>query len=202
MATILFSNNASTTLLATIDAAATEFTVAPGTGELFPVINPIKDECFICTLIDSQGGFEIVRCVARVGDRFTCLRGMEGTEARAFEQGSVVELRLTAEGINWVAGRVGNIENRLGFSEDGNSFSPTDSFVLQVVNHPKFKHGSTHTSAGNDSITPVSIGAANGDVSGNALNSNQWGGSAIFRSTAAPSAAAGKVNDVWFQYFA
>lgn len=202
MATILFSNNASTTLLATIDAAATEFTVAPGTGELFPTINPVKDEYFICTLINSQGGFEIVKVTSRVGDRFTCLRGTEGTSAMGFEQGSIVELRLTAEGINWVAGRVGNIEDTLGFTSDGNSFSPTDSFVLQVINHPKFKHGSTHTSSGNDSITAMSIGAAKGDTSGNAINSNQWGGSAIFRSTAAPGAAAGKVNDIWFQYFA
>lgn len=202
MATILFSNNASTTLLTTIDASATEFTVAPGTGELFPTINPVNDEYFICTLINSQGGFEIVRCTARVGDRFTCLRGMEGTSAMTFEQGSVVELRLTADGINWVANRLGNIEDTLGFSADGATFSPSDAFVLQVINHPKFKHGSTHTSAGNDSVDPVAIGAAKGDLYGNAINSNQWGGSAIFRSTAAPSVAAGKTNDIWFQYFA
>ena len=202
MAKVLFSNNASTTLLATIDADATEITVAPGTGELFPTISPVKDEFFICTLINTQGGFEIVRVTARVGDRFTVLRGMEGTTALPFEQGSIVELRLTADGLNWVAGRVGNIEDKLGFSEDGSEFSPTDSFVLQVVNHSRFKHATKHSSTGSDPITPVSIGAANGDVYGNAFNSNQWGGSAIFRSTAAPTAAAGKVNDIWFQYFA
>ena len=202
MATIRFTNNASTKLLATINATATEFTVTPGTGSLFPTINPVNDEYFICTLIDPTGAFEIIRCTARVGDRFTCIRGTEGTSAKSFEQGSVVELRLTAEGINWIANRVGNIENIIGLESDGTSFNPTDNFVLKIVQHNKFKHKATHGTSGNDAVTPVSIGAANGDASGNAINANKWGGSAIFRSTAAPSSTAGAVNDIWFQYFA
>lgn len=202
MATIRFTNNASTNLLSTIDAAATEFTVTPGTGSLFPTINPVNDEYFICTIIDPTGAFEIVKCTARVEDRFTCIRGTEGTSAKPFEQGSVVELRLTAEGINWIADRVGNIENIIGLESDGTSFNLTDNFVLKIVQHDKFKHKTTHSTSGTDAVTPVSIGAARGDASGNAINANKWGGSAIFRSTAAPSSSAGAVNDVWFQYFA
>lgn len=200
MAEILFSNNASTTLFTTIDAQATEITVSPGTGALFPTISPTKDEHFRVTLISTGGTFEIVKVVARVEDRFTIQRAQEGTQAKNFEQGSVVELRLTAGGLNWVAGRVGNIEDKLGFDSTGSSFNPTDDFVLAVINHPKFKHAAKHAKGGTDAVSTLSIGAANGDGSGNAINANQWGGSAIFRSSAAPNAGAGKVNDVWFQW--
>lgn len=200
MAEILFSNNASTTLFSTIDDQATEITVAPGTGALFPTISPAKDEHFRVTLISTTGDFEIVKVTARVDDRFTIERAQEGTTAKNFEQNSVVELRLTAGGINWLADRVGLIENSIGFDEAGHTISPSDSFVLAVINHPKFKHASKHAKNGTDSITPVSIGGANGDSSGNAVNSNQWGGSAIFRSSSAPNTGVGKINDIWFQW--
>lgn len=200
MAEILFSNNASTRLFTTIDAYATEITVSPGTGALFPEISPTQDQHFRVTLISSGGNFEIVKVIARVEDRFTIQRAQEGTTAKNFESGSIVELRLTAGGINWIGGRVANIEDKLGFSSNGEFLTPSDSFVLAVINHPKFKHASKHASNGSDPVTPISIGAANGDGYGNSINANQWGGSAIFRSSSAPNAGTGKVNDVWFQW--
>lgn len=200
MAEILFTNNASSTLFTTIDDLATEITVAPGTGELFPTIHPAKDEHFRITLISTTGDFEILKVTARVEDRFTVARGQEGTTAKNFEQGSVVELRLTAGGLNWISGRIANVENAIGFDESGTTIVPSDSFVLAVVNHSKFKHASKHAKDGSDPITPVSIGGATGDATGNAVNANQWGGSAIFRSSAAPNSGAGKINDIWFQW--
>lgn len=200
MAEILFTNNASTTLFSTIDEGSTEITVAPGTGALFPSIVPSKDEHFRVTIISTTGEFEIVKVIARVDDRFTIERAQEGTTAKSFEQNSVVELRLTAGGINWLSDRVAYIENAIGFDDSGQSFTPSDSFVLAIINHPKFKHASKHAKTGSDKITPVSLGAANGDSTGNAVNSNQWGGSAIFRSSSAPNSSAGKTNDLWFQW--
>lgn len=200
MAEILFSNNASTTLFSTIDNQATEITVAPGTGALFPTISPANNEHFRVTLISTTGDFEIVKVTARVDDRFTIERAQEGTTAKSFEQNSVVELRLTAGGINWISNRIAYVENAIGFDESGSTMTPSDSFVLSIINHPKFKHASKHAKNGTDAITPVSIGGANGDSSGNAVNSNQWGGSAIFRSSSAPSTGVGKINDIWFQW--
>lgn len=200
MAEILFTNNASSTLFTTIDDLATEITVAPGTGELFPTIHPAKDEHFRITLISTTGDFEILKVTARVEDRFTVARGQEGTTAKNFEQGSVVELRLTAGGLNWISGRIANVENAIGFDESGTTIVPSDAFVLAVINHPKFKHATQHAKEGTDPITPVSIGGATGDATGNAVNANQWGGSAIFRSSAAPNSGAGKINDIWFQW--
>lgn len=198
MAKVLFTNNATTTLLAPVDSEATTFSVAAGTGVLFPEANIGKEEHFYCTLISKSGNFEIVKVTSRVEDRFTCVRGVEDTEPRSFSQGDIVELRLTAGGLNWIADRMAKIENQFGLNDDG--FTPSDQFVLSIVNHPRFKHASKHATSGTDYVTPVSIGGANGDARGNAINANQWNGSAQFRSSAAPSISAGKVNDVWFQW--
>lgn len=198
MAKVLFTNNATTTLLAPVDSEATTFSVAAGTGVLFPEANIGKEEHFYCTLISKSGNFEIVKVTSRVEDRFTCVRGVEDTEPRSFSQGDIVELRLTAGGLNWIADRMAKIENQFGFNDDG--FTPSDKFVLSIVNHPRFKHARKHATSGTDHVTPVSIGGANGDARGNAINANQWNGSAQFRSSAAPSTSAGKVNDVWFQW--
>lgn len=200
MAKILFTNNATTTLLGGVDLEATTFTVSPGTGVLFPDINVGKDEYFYCTLISKSGNFEIVKVTSKVDDRFTCVRGVENTEPRNFAQGDIVELRLTAGGLNWIADRLASIETEFGFTEDG--FNPSDQFVISIVNHPKFKHAPSHGTTGTDIVTPVSIGGANGDAEGNAINANQWNGSAQFRSSSAPTSSAGKVNDIWFQWIA
>lgn len=111
MAEILFTNNASTKLFSTIDKNATELTVSPGTGALFPVISPSKDEHFRVTIVSSTGDFEIVKVTARVDDRFTIERAQEGTIARSFEQNSIVELRLTAGSIEWIAQNLAELDN-------------------------------------------------------------------------------------------
>lgn len=111
MAEILFTNNASTKLFSTIDKNATELTVSPGTGALFPVISPSKDEHFRVTIVSSTGDFEIVKVTARVDDRFTIERAQEGTIARSFEQNSIVELRLTAGSIEWIAHNLAELDS-------------------------------------------------------------------------------------------
>ena len=200
MAQILFSNNATTTLLGALDSEATTFTVAAGTGALFPEINKAKDEYFYCTLISQSGNFEIIKVTAKVEDRFTCVRGVEDTTPRNFTSGDIVELRLTAGGLNWLAGRVANVESQFGMNLDGDGFNFPDSFILSIVNHPKFAHSSTHVSGGKDAIDLTKLGAAKGDSQGNAINANQWNGSALFRSSSAPTSSVGKINDIWFQW--
>lgn len=61
MAKVLFTNNATTTLLAPVNSEATTFSVAAGTGVLFPEANIGKEEHFYCTLISKSGNFEIVK---------------------------------------------------------------------------------------------------------------------------------------------
>ena len=92
---ILFTNNASTTLASSISSSATSLTVASGAGALFP--NPTSPDYFLVTLQGVSGTpIEIVKCTARSTDVLTIVRAQEGTTASGFSGGDKVELRVTA----------------------------------------------------------------------------------------------------------
>jgi hypothetical protein len=92
---ILFSNNASALLAATIGSGDTSIQVAAGYGALFP--NPGAGQYFMVTLVDDNGDIEVCQCTARSTDILTVVRGQEGTTAQAFTLNVTrVELRITA----------------------------------------------------------------------------------------------------------
>jgi hypothetical protein len=101
---VLFTNNATTTLASSISSSATSLTVASGKGALFPTIT--GSDYTMCTLQNTAGTTtEIVKVTARSGDVFTVVRAQEGTTASAFASGDKFELRITAgEMTNLVAG--------------------------------------------------------------------------------------------------
>jgi hypothetical protein len=93
---ILFANNASALLAATINSTDTTVQVASGFGALFP--SPSGGSYFYLTLEDDNGDVEIVKCTARTGDNLTVERGQEGTTAQGFSLTVTrCELRLTAD---------------------------------------------------------------------------------------------------------
>ena len=94
--TILFTNNASTSLASGITSGATSLTVATGQGALFPTIT--GSNIFYLTLQNQAGTtpIEIVKVTARSGDTMTIVRGQDNTTASAFNAGDKVELRLPA----------------------------------------------------------------------------------------------------------
>jgi len=99
---ILFTNNAATTLSASITSGDTSLTVASGGGALFP--NPTAPDYFLVTLVGVSGTpIEIVQVTARSTDTFTIVRGQEGTTPSAFAGGDKVELRITAATMNSAA---------------------------------------------------------------------------------------------------
>jgi hypothetical protein len=99
---ILFTNNATTNLAASITNSATSLTVLTGTGSLFP--NPGVGDYFLITLIGISGSpIEIVKCTSLSGDTLTVVRGQEGTTPSAFNGGDKVELRITAATMNSAA---------------------------------------------------------------------------------------------------
>lgn len=103
----LFSNNAKTRLAADITAEnGITFSVTTGEGSLFPTIALSSTDFFVITLEDTVGNKEIVKVTSRSGDTLTVAstlgRGLEGTTARAFSAGSLVELRLTSEFIDHI----------------------------------------------------------------------------------------------------
>lgn len=85
--TIVFTNNANSTLASPINNTATTVVLATGTGAEFP--SPGAGQYFVFTLRDAATGlvFEVMRCTVRTGDTLTVVRGQEGTSA-----------------VNWLAG--------------------------------------------------------------------------------------------------
>jgi hypothetical protein len=94
--TVKLKNNVASTLASTITDAATTLTVAAGTGSQFPTLG--AGEYFYATLQDANGVIEIVQVTARADDTFTVVRAREDTTAAPFAAGSLVELRVTAQG--------------------------------------------------------------------------------------------------------
>jgi hypothetical protein len=97
---IVFTNNATTRLAASISNTATTATLSVGTGQFFPSIT--AGQAFTLTLSDSPTGLtrEIVLVTARNGDQITMIRGQEGTNAIAWIAGTYVENRPTAKFLN------------------------------------------------------------------------------------------------------
>jgi hypothetical protein len=102
---VLYTNNAATTLSASITNSATSLTVTTGAGSLFP--NPTAPDYFLLTLQGVSGTpIEIVKVTARSTDTMTIVRAQEGTTASAFNGGDKAELRITA-GVMQAAAQAG-----------------------------------------------------------------------------------------------
>lgn len=89
---VLYANNATSTLAASISDTATSMSVASGHGARFPAIT--GSDYFYLTLADNAGNIEIVLVYARSTDTMTMVRGLDGTTARAWSAGDKVELRI------------------------------------------------------------------------------------------------------------
>jgi len=91
---LLFTNNAVSTLASGISDVATSLTVQAADGLKFP--NPTGNDSFLITLEDASNNIEICECTNRSGDVFTIVRAQEGTTALNWLSGDSVELRITA----------------------------------------------------------------------------------------------------------
>ncbi len=95
MANILFTNNASSLLAATVIDTDLTVQVKPGFGVLFPA--PSAPQVCYITLEDSSGNIEIMKVTARATDLLTVVRGQDGTVAQNFTLDITrVELRVQA----------------------------------------------------------------------------------------------------------
>jgi hypothetical protein len=102
-----WENNSSSTLASAINTTDTTITVATGEGSLFPVAG--SGDTFALTLQDASSNIEVVLATAHTSgaDTFTITRAQEGTTARNWAIGDVVELRLTAAAITEFATKAG-----------------------------------------------------------------------------------------------
>lgn len=95
MATQLWTNNARSNLSAGIGSGDTSLSVTAGQGSRFP--SPSAGDWFLAT-IDNGSELEIIKVTARSTDSFsTIARAQEGTTARAWSNGTRVEIRITKE---------------------------------------------------------------------------------------------------------
>jgi hypothetical protein len=94
--TILWSNNASTTVSGTITAVSTTVQLAAGTGVLFP--NPTGGDYYVATFYDQATKItnEIIHVTGMSGDVATIVRAQEGTTARAWNSGDIFANLVTA----------------------------------------------------------------------------------------------------------
>ena len=110
----LFTNNASTKLVAGITNVALTMQVSAGTGLLFP--NPTGGDFFLVTLSKVVSGIEtqteIVKVTARATDVFTIVRAQEGTAAQVFAEDDWVMLRMTAGVATDTEAHKGNTANQ------------------------------------------------------------------------------------------
>ena len=98
---IKFTNNASTQTVKSVSSVDTTITVAENEAAIFPRLE--SGDYFLLTLMDINGQHEIVKCTSRTDSVFTVVRAQEGTTAKTFPVGTLLELRLTAESIVKVA---------------------------------------------------------------------------------------------------
>lgn len=96
--TVLLSNNASAAIASSITASSATIILAAGQGAEFP--SPGATDYFYATLVDSSNNLEIVKVTNRSADTLTVVRGQDGTSARSYAAGSLLELRLVAGVIN------------------------------------------------------------------------------------------------------
>lgn len=96
MSTLLFSNNATTTIAGSISNVATAVNLSPGSGALFPALS--AGQVFIGTFVDAATGLlrEIVQVTARSGDTLTIVRAQEGTTALGWTAGDIFANLWTA----------------------------------------------------------------------------------------------------------
>jgi hypothetical protein len=98
---ILFANNANSTVAGPISATGTTLLLAAGTGAFFP--NPVNTGDYFCgTFYDqlTKTRTEIVHCAARSGDTLTIQRGQEGTTPQAWSAGDLFGNLVTAGSLN------------------------------------------------------------------------------------------------------
>lgn len=103
---VLFTNNAASTLAASISNVATSIPLSTGQGARFP--SPSGGDFFYATITDVSNNIEIVKCTARSGDSLTVVRAQEGTTGRAFASGDRLELRMTAATVAEFLQKTGN----------------------------------------------------------------------------------------------
>jgi hypothetical protein len=196
----LYTNNAATYLAFGITNTATTMQVSANAGSLFP--NPTGGDYFYVSLISLSGPIiEIVKCTARSGDIFTIERGQEGTSPLYWNMGDNVQLRITAAGMNYIAGAaVQSTEEQVFTATQGQTvftltnfdYAPGTNNLAVFVNGSKQVYGTNYSETSVNTVTfnsglnagdivefLVGISVASGTLYANEINYNEGGVGAV-----------------------
>lgn len=123
----LFANNADSSLNGAIVSDTAVLVLKAGEGGKFP--SPTNGDFFLATLFQRVGttelNHEIVKCTSRAGDNLTVVRAQEGTTAKAFNSGDLVELRVTA-------GTLTSKADKENLASTISMYSPVVHFLINV----------------------------------------------------------------------
>jgi hypothetical protein len=131
--TILFANNASTTISGSITAASTTVALAAGTGVSFP--QPTGGNFYVATFYDQQTKTinEIIHVTAMAGDVATIIRAQEGTTAKVWNAGDIFANLITAGTLNaFVQAGTGPANTSIVYVGTDTSTDPTH--IIAVTN--------------------------------------------------------------------
>jgi len=143
---VKLKNNARGFLSTAVTGTDTQLLLTTGTGAAFPVLS--AGDSFFATVVSVDGQFEIVRVTGRTVDTLTVQRAAEGTTAKSFNPGSLVELRVT----------VGNIEGVLSDDKPFREYRPGDApdkFTLVGGGVATSMNGGVYRFAGSGTATMV-----------------------------------------------
>jgi hypothetical protein len=167
----LYTNNAATYLAFGISNTDTTMQVSANAGSLFP--SPTGGDYFYVSLISLSGPIiEIVKCTARSGDIFTIERGQEGTSAQYWNMGDNVQLRITAAGMNYIAGAaVQSTEEQVFTATQGQTvftltefdYAPGTNNLAVFVNGSKQVYGTNYSETSVNTVT-FNSGLNAGDI--------------------------------------
>lgn len=160
-----YVNNAFSTLVSTVLPAATSIFVQPGHGNRWPVI-AAPDFCYT-TLEDAVGNIEIVKVTARTlgSDELIVQRAQQGTTARTWSMGDLVELRVTAVELTAFEADIDDLEaTRAKIA--GDTYTGTHDFdAATAVLVPNVAQADNSTKAANTAYVDAGL-AGKADITG------------------------------------
>lgn len=122
---VLFKNNATALLAASISSSTTTIVISAGLGASFP--SPVGGSFFYATLFDSVGNYEIVKVTAKSVDSFTVVRGQDNTTALAFAAGDGISMRPNAATFENMIQRDGGVPFTGNINAGGNKLNNLDT---------------------------------------------------------------------------
>lgn len=170
-----YKNFAVSTLLNAITKSAVSLQCQSGDASKFYSL--ASGEVMWITLEDEDGNREIMKCTARTGNTFTVTRGQQGTAARAWAAGVIMEGRATAsdfdsflqglevESQSWTPGAIADgaelgVDVAVTEAELGDFVIASASVDLQGMKHSCYVESANtlHYILRNDTGAPITLG--------------------------------------------